>query len=151
LFAFDACSFKGEVITEEAPDEVVSIDGTVYPPLDLADRLELSPKVDRMDRRVILLGHQDRCGWISVDRVHGQVAYPMSEIVPLPLHFQGVEREWYQGMILFQHSVAVILNMPWVLHGTQSDPSPRPPDWLEDAACNVTLDPTEALAKDQKC
>ena len=151
LFAVDAHSFKGELIAEEAPDTVVSIDGTIYPALALADRLEVAPNVDSVDRRVILLAHQDRCGCIGVDRVHGQVAYQMSEVVPLPLHFRGIEREWYQGLILFQNSVAVILNLSSVLRENQSDPGTRLPDGSEDSSYGLGTDPSEVMAKVQKC
>jgi len=137
LFAFDANAFRGALTIEEAAGQVVSEDGTVYPPLALADFLGLSANEGGFDRRVLLLAHQDQCGSIGVDRVHGQVACQASEIVPLPLHFQGSEREWYQGMILFQESVAVILNISWVICGTEPDHGPSQSEW--------------SMAKVQKC
>jgi chemotaxis protein histidine kinase CheA len=153
LFAFDAKSFKGDVIVDEVPDEVVSIDGAVYPPVALADCLEVSQSLDSVNQHVILLAHQNRRGCIGVDRVHGQVAYQASEIVPLPLHFQGAEREWYQGMILFQNSVAVILNISWVLNAPQSDSGTRPLACSEDFSCGsgAYLSEVMAKAKVQKC
>jgi chemotaxis signal transduction protein len=149
LFAFDADSFRGALTIEEAAGQVVSADGTVYPPLALADLLGLSPNEDSSDRRVLLLTHQDRCGSVAVDRVHGQVACHPSEIVPFSLHFHGTEREWYQGMILFQESVALILNLSWVICGTQPDHSTRQSEWSMDSVPET--DSTGAMAKVQKC
>ena len=37
------------------------------------------------------------------------------EILPLPPQFRGEEQGWYQGMILFENSVALVLNPAWVL------------------------------------
>ena len=132
LFAFDADSFQGELIVEERTDQVVSADGSVYHPLAITDALGIFLSEDSPDRRVLLLAHKDQHGSIAVDRVHGQVACQPSEIVPLPLHFQGVEREWYQGMILFQKSVAMILNIPWVLCGSRLDGT-KQPEWSMDS------------------
>lgn len=151
LFAFDANAFRGALTTEEAAGQAMSADGTVYPPLALADLFGLSPNEDSLDRRVLLFAHQDRCGSIGVARLHGQVTCPVSEIVPFPLHFQGIEREWYQGMILFRESVAVIVNISWMLNGTQSDHGAGQLEWSMDSVQGYDSDSTGAMTKVQKC
>jgi chemotaxis signal transduction protein len=151
LFAIDANSFRGVLTSEEAAGQVVSADGTIYPPLALTDLLEVSPSEDSVDRRVLLLAHQDRYGSIGVDRVHGQVACQASEIVPLPLHFQGAERDWYQGMIVFQESVAMILNIPWALSGTPLDHNAEQPEWSMDSVHGCAAHPAGGMARVQKC
>jgi chemotaxis signal transduction protein len=151
LFAIDANSFRGVLSSEEAAGRVVSADGTIYPALALRDFLEVSPSEDSLDRRVLLLAHQDRYGSIGVDRVHGQVACQASEIVPLPLHFQGAEREWYQGMIVFQESVAMILNISWVLSGAPLDHDAGQPEWSTDSVHGCAAHSAGGMARVQKC
>ena len=151
LFAFDADSIRGVLTSEEAASQVVSADGTHYPPLALTDLWDISPNEDSSDRRVLLLAHQHRYGSIGVDRMHGQVACQASEIVPLPLHFQGAEREWYQGMIVFQKSVEVILNVPWVLCGAPLDHVAGQPECSTGSVHGCASPSTGGMARVQEC
>jgi chemotaxis protein histidine kinase CheA len=150
-FAFDASAVRGMLPMQEAAGQAVFADGIVYPPLAFTDLLVVDPNEDSSDRRVLLLAHQDRYGCIGVDRVHGQLACQASEVVPLPLHFQGAEREWYLGMILFQESVAVILNVSWVLSGSRHDDRVRPPEWSTDSMHGCASRSTRETAQVQKC
>jgi chemotaxis protein histidine kinase CheA len=150
-FAFDANAVRGMLPMQEAASQTVFADGIVYPPLAFTDLLEVDPNEDSSDRRVLLLAHQDRYGCIGVDRVHGQLACQGSEVVPLPLHFQGAEREWYLGMILFQESVAVILNVSWVLSGSQPEDGVRQPEWSTDSMHGCVSRSTGETAQVQKC
>lgn len=150
-FAFDADAVRGMLTMQEAGSQAVFADGIVYPPLAFPDLLEVYPNEDSSDRRVLLLAHQDRYGCVGVDRVHGQLACQASEVVPLPLHFQGAEREWYLGMILFQESVAVILSVSWVLSGSHHDYSVRQPEWSTDSMHGCVSHSTGEMSQVRKC
>jgi len=150
-FAFDATAVRGMLTMQEAASQAVSADGIVYPRLAVADLLEVDPNENSSDRRVLLLAHQDRYGSVGVDRVHGQYACQASEVVPLPLHFQGAEREWYLGLILFQECVAVILNVSWVLSDSQHDDGVRQPEWSTDSLLGCASHSTGDMAQVQKC
>jgi chemotaxis signal transduction protein len=65
--------------------------------------------------RVVLLTDRRTRGSVRVSDVHGMLEIQQSQILPLSLQFSGVERDWYRGMILFEKSVAMILNPAWVL------------------------------------
>lgn len=68
--------------------------------------------------RVVLLADQGIRGSIRVSDVHGTLEIQPSQILPLPAQFSGAERHWYRGMILFEKSIAMILNPTWVLEAT---------------------------------
>ena len=68
--------------------------------------------------RVVLLADQGIRGSIRVSDVHGTLEIQPSQILPLPAQFSGDERHWYRGMILFENSIAMILNPTWVLEAT---------------------------------
>lgn len=150
-FAFDTTAVRGMLTMQEAGSQAVFADGIVYPPLAFTDLLEVEPNENSSDRRVLLLAYQDRYGCVGVDRVHGQVACQASAVVPLPLHFQGAEREWYLGLILFQERVAMILNVSWVLSGSQHDDGVRQPEWSTDSLHGCAAHSTGDMAQVQKC
>ena len=50
-----------------------------------------------------------------VEKVHGSLEVHPSQLLPLLPQFRGPERGWYRGMILFDQSVALVLNTAWVL------------------------------------
>jgi len=74
-----------------------------------------------------------------------------NKVLPLSPHFQGEERQWYQGMILFEQSVAMVLNIAWILQevGGGDDPAHRigQPDALPPFAESPGL----VLSKVQEC
>jgi chemotaxis signal transduction protein len=63
---------------------------------------------------VLLTSRGVRCT-IRVNHVHGLLEIQPSQVLPLPAQFINVERHWYRGMILFEKSVAMILNPTWLI------------------------------------
>lgn len=116
LFAIDADAVHGIM---DAPDVaknlVPTVHGDVYQVIDLASRLAMTNTQEERFGQVVLLMRDHIRGSIGVDRVHGRMDLHPSQILPLPPHFQGAERDWYRGMILFEGSVALILNPTWLL------------------------------------
>jgi chemotaxis protein histidine kinase CheA len=114
--AFDADSIRGVLTLEEAGyGEDPTIQGMVYRSVDLASRLRLTGDQTSMTTRLILLAERNMCGSIRVAQMHGILELHPSQVLPLPAQFRGPERGWYRGMILFDQSVAVVLNTTWVL------------------------------------
>lgn len=126
LFAIDADAVQGILeASEVGSNQIPSLNGAVYQGIDLLSRLAIKrTQVERVDQIVLLIRDHMR-GSLEVERVHGRMDLHPSQILPLPLHFQGVERDWYHGMILFERSVAVILNLVWLF---QSVPGMRQTD-----------------------
>jgi chemotaxis protein histidine kinase CheA len=97
--------------------DAVILRGVTYAGVDLAGRLGL-PADDRgRDTRVVLLEDGQRRGAIYAAHVHGLQELEQTQVLPLPGQFYGEERTWYQGLVFFQESVALILNPAWVLDG----------------------------------
>jgi hypothetical protein len=114
--AFDAESVQGILTIEEAGylhDPMT--EGMVYRAVDLAARLNLSSDECRNGTSVVLLAERGIRGSVRIEKVHGILEIPQSQILPLPAQFRGSERQWYRGMILFERNVAVMLNTAWVL------------------------------------
>jgi chemotaxis signal transduction protein len=114
--ALDAESIQ-EVLTL---DEVGSlgdptIHGLVYRAINLADRLRISNNHGTATNRIVLLSERGVQGSIRVTTVQGWLELHPSQILPLPPQFRGPERRWYRGMILFENSIALVLNTSWVL------------------------------------
>ncbi len=115
-FAFDAEPVQGIVTSLEGgslQDPVA--DGIVYRTIDLAARLSLSGDEGRHDASVVLLEEQGIRGSVRVGKVHGLLEIPQALLLALPAQFHGAEQRWYRGMILFERSVAMVLNTTWVL------------------------------------
>ncbi len=115
LFAVDASVVQGlltldEVESPDAPE----IHGVIYRRVDLTERLAL--EIDSIDTnaRWVLMAEGDLRKSIRVGSVHGLMELPLSRMLPLPPQFTGPERFWYRGLILFQNSVAPILNTRWM-------------------------------------
>lgn len=118
LFAIDAIAVQGIVAPAEAADSLApEFQGDVYPVIDLTSRLATRDGQGQQSDQVVLLLLDRTRGSVGVECVHGRMDLHESQILPLPRHFQGAERDWYRGMILFENSIVLILNLPWVLHG----------------------------------
>jgi hypothetical protein len=118
--AVDAGSVEGVLtIKESESGEDLAIHSVVDRTVSLAMQLGSSDVPKHPTTRVVLLTDRGTRGSIRVNDVHGILEIQQSQILPLPAHFSGVERHWYRGMILFEKSIAMILNMTWVLemHG----------------------------------
>jgi chemotaxis signal transduction protein len=88
---------------------------------DLIVRLGISGDSTHPKTRTLLLTDRGMRGSIRVSEVLGLLQVHQSQVLPLPAQFSGVERGWYQGMILFEKSVAMILNPTWILEPWNSD------------------------------
>ncbi len=118
--ALDAGSVGGVLTIKELESgEDPAIQGVVERTISLVMQLGSSDVPTHPTTRVVLLADREMRGSIRVSDVHGMLEIQQSQILPLPPHFCGVERHWYQGMILFEKSIAMILNPTWVLemHG----------------------------------
>jgi chemotaxis signal transduction protein len=89
--------------------------GLAYRAINLADRLSISNDQSGANTHVVLLSDRETRGSIRVTRVRGLLELQQSHVLPLPLQFHGPERHWYRGMILFEQSIALVLNTTWVL------------------------------------
>jgi hypothetical protein len=116
--AFEAECIQGVLTKEDIGflrDPIVQ--GVPYRMVDLALRLAL-PNRKQWDGTDVVLLAEGKCqGGVRVQKVHGMLEIQQSQILPLPAQFCGPERRWYRGMILFDRSVALILNTAWVLEG----------------------------------
>lgn len=114
--AFEAGSTK-ELLTvqelehSENPEIRRVVDKTVY----LIMQLNLTDVPIRPETPVVILADQGIQCSLRVSHIHGRLEIHPSQILPLPAQFRSVERQWYRGMILFEQSVAFILNPTWVL------------------------------------
>ena len=119
-FALHADRVQGLLTTDEAGSAgVLTVQGVIYSRINLAARLGLPDAVTTPEARIVLLSKGQAAGHLLVDLVHGLKELESSQVLPLPGQFQGEERRWYQGLILFSDTVAVILNPLWVLEGTE--------------------------------
>ena len=114
--AFDAEPVQGILnIGEGASFHDPVAEGIVYRAVDLVAKLSLSSDECRHSATVVLLAEQGIRGSVRVEKAHGLLEIPRSLVLALPAQFHGPEQLWYRGMILFDGSVAMVLNTTWVL------------------------------------
>ncbi len=114
--ALDAGSIQGVLTLEEVGSlDDPMINGRVYRAINLADRLRISNNHGAANSRIVLFSERSAHGSIRVTMVQGLLELHPSQVLPLPPQFRGPERGWYQGMILFAKSIALVLNTSWVL------------------------------------
>ena len=114
--ALDAESIQGVLTLEEVGSlDDPMINGLVYRAINLAERLRVSNNQGTANNRIVLFSERGAHGSIRVTRVQGLLEIHPSQVLPLPSQFRGPERRWYQGMILFAKSIALVLNLSWVL------------------------------------
>jgi chemotaxis protein histidine kinase CheA len=117
-FALLTSCVEGLLTADEAgPGDTMTIQGLTYPHIDLAGRLQLPTDTLEVESRCVLFSAGQARASIRVAQVHGLKELAQSQVLPLPRHFQGEEQRWYQGMILFETTVALVLNPVWVLEG----------------------------------
>lgn len=117
-FALPAERIQGLLtIVEAGSAGSLTVQNVTYASIDLAGRLQLSADVEGQETRAVLLSHGNSRGNIRVAQVHGLRELEQSRVLPLPGHFQGEEQTWYQGMVLFEDGIALILNPAWLLEG----------------------------------
>jgi CheW-like domain len=115
-FALDAESIQGVVTLEEVGSlDDPTIHGLVYKAINLADRLKILNNQGSAHSRIVLLSERGVQGSIRVTTVQGWLELHPSQVLPLSAQFCGPEQRWYRGMILFEKSIALVLNTSWVL------------------------------------
>ena len=114
--ALDAESIQGVLTLEEVGSlDDPTIHGLVYKAINLADRLKIMNNQGSAHSRIVLLSERGVQGSIRVTTVQGWLELHPSQVLPLSPQFCGPERRWYRGMILFENSIALVLNTSWVL------------------------------------
>ena len=114
--AFDAGSIQSVLTNEQAgPFHDPVVQGNVYSVVDLSMRLNLPNERLGDGARMVLLANGSSRGCVRVDKVHGTLKIQRSQVLPFPAQFRGREQHWYLGMIPFDRSVALILNIVWIL------------------------------------
>ena len=104
-----------QTIEEAGSAGTLTVQGVMYPYVDLSARLRRPMDPEGAETRIVLFSKGSARGNIRVSRVHGLKELDPSQILPLPPQFRGDEKRWYQGMILFENTVALVLNAAWVL------------------------------------
>ena len=126
-FALHADRVQGLLTVEEAGTaQVVTVQGTAYPRIDLAERFRMPAGSDGPGTRIVLLSRGVVRGHLRVDGVVGLREVDASLVLPLSGQFQGEEQRWYQGMMLIEEGVALILNPAWLLEGGDSAATTAP-------------------------
>jgi len=114
--ALPAAGVRGILTQEEAGHEqAVTAAGTVYQPVDLAQRLSVAADLSGLETRTVLYSTGRVQGAIRVEQVVGLTDVERKDCLPLPPQFQRDERNWFGGMLLYQDQLVLILNPSWAL------------------------------------
>ena len=114
--ALPAAGVRGILTQEEAGHEqAVTAAGTVYQPVDLAQRLSVAAHLSGLESRTVLYSTGRVQGAIRVEQVVGLTDVERKDCLPLPPQFQRDERNWFGGMLLYQEQLVLILNPSWAL------------------------------------
>lgn len=140
--AFEAGCVKGVLTVEDLEcGKDPSIQGAVDRTVDLAMHLNLCDVPTRPNTPVVLLADRGIQCSLRVSHVDGRLDVQPSQILPLPAQFNSVERHWYQGMILFEKSIALILNPTWVVGAHAGSPADH-----EQGTAHFVMDPWDRAA-----
>ena len=114
--ALPAGGVRGILTHEEAGDELaVNAAGIRYQLVDLAQRLSVIADLSGVEMRVVLYSTERSQGAIRVEQVVGLTDVDRKDCLPLPRQFQCDERNWFEGMMLYQDQLVLILNPSWTL------------------------------------
>jgi chemotaxis protein histidine kinase CheA len=114
--ALPAEGVRGVLTQEEAGKErAVTSAGTIYQPVDLAQRLSVFADLSGLEFRTVLYSTGRSHSAIGVEQVVGLADVERKDCLPLPTQFQRDEQKWFQGMMLYQDHLVLILNPLWVL------------------------------------
>jgi len=150
--AFDGDAVRGLLTSEEAGEsEVVTVQGVAYANVNLAGRLGLPTDEGSSDTLTVLLSWGRLQGSVRVDRVQGLLELDQLQILPLPRQFQGEERTWYRGIILFGEGVALVLDTTWVLQGFEAGQEGVCREGQSRASHLLTVRPELVMDKVQEC
>ena len=114
--ALPADGVRGVLTQEEAgKEQAVTMAGTIYQPVDLAQRLSVVADLSGLEMRTVLYSNGRSQGAICVAQVVGLTDVERKDCFPLPPQFQCDERNWFAGMMLYHDQLVLILNPSWVL------------------------------------
>jgi CheW-like domain len=114
--ALPAEGVRGVLTQEEAgKEQAVTSAGTIYQPVDLAQRLSVVAHLSGLEFRTVLYSTGRSHSAIGVEQVLGLTDVERKDCLPLPAQFQCDERNWFQGVMLYQDHLVLILNPLWVL------------------------------------
>jgi hypothetical protein len=114
--ALPAEGIRGVLTQEEAgKEQAVNSAGTIYQSVDLAQRLSVVAHLSGLEFRTVLYSTGHFHSAIGVEQVVGLTDVERKDCLPLPTQFQRDERNWFQGMMLYQDQLVLILNPLWVL------------------------------------
>ena len=114
--ALPADGVRGVLTQEEAgKEQAVTMAGTIYQPVELAQRLSVVADLSGLEMRTVLYSNGRSQGAIRVEQVVGLTDVERKDCFPLPPQFQCDERNWFAGMMLYQDQLVLILNPSWVL------------------------------------
>ena len=114
--ALPADGVRGVLTHDEAGHEqAVTAAGTIYQPVDLAQRLSVVADLSGFESRTVLYSTGHSHGAIRVEQVVGLTDVERKDCLPLPPQFRRDERNWFGGMMLYQDQLVLILNPSWAL------------------------------------
>ena len=114
--ALPAAGVRGVLTNEEAGHtQAVTALRNIYPPIDLAQRLSVIADLSGLEMRTVLYSTGRSHGAICVEQVVGLADVERKDCLPLPPQFQRDERNWFEGMMLYQDQLVLILNPSWAL------------------------------------
>lgn len=123
--ALPAEGVRGVLTQDEAGKErAVTSAGTIYQSVDLAQRLSVFADLSGLGFRTVLYSTGRSHSAIGVEQVVGLADVERKDCLPLPTQFQRDERNWFQGMMLYQNHLVLILNPLWAL-GESADLAPE--------------------------
>ena len=114
--ALPADGVRGVLTPEEAGHEqAVTATGTLYQPIALAHLLSVVADLSGLEVRTVLYSNGHSHGAIRVEQVVGLTDVERKNCLPLPPQFQCDERRWFEGMLLYEDLLVLIVNPAWVL------------------------------------
>ena len=116
-YAVDIRETRPSVRGSSVRDGTVTLQGRVFPVVDLRERFGLPPlDAAARDRALVLLVQGTAgVGGLLVDGVETMVAIPEDRIEPLPAVYRGVERQWFRGLAVVGPHVIALLRVDGVL------------------------------------
>jgi len=104
--------------------DTITLLGETYEKSDLVNRLDSTKTVAPLSSqgRTILCSNGVWRKAYAVDRIISLVEILPSDIVPLPPHFRGAEREWFAGIFFFEEALVLIINLDWLVTPTDVVP-----------------------------
>lgn len=125
--AIPATAVEGILPPEEAGSKgPVTVREITYPITDLARRLGHASAAGTTDPRIILCGSRGFHRGFRVDQVLGLTEVETRRLHPLPPHFSGDERTWFNGYFLYHEGVALWANPDWLVGSDPGVESPGP-------------------------